>query len=55
LRVIEHGQAFLPGYLIETADSGLFVYMARAAERVLRRGLPTGPRDTRDDRRGRKV
>jgi hypothetical protein len=33
LRVIQHGEAFLPTYLIETADSGLFVYTARAAER----------------------
>jgi hypothetical protein len=54
LRVIEHGQAFRPGYLIETADRGLFVYIARAAGQVLRRGLPTGPRDTPHDRRGRK-
>ena len=33
LRVIQHVEAFLPAYLIETADSGLFVYTARAAER----------------------
>jgi hypothetical protein len=33
LRVMQHGEAFLPAYLIETADSGLFVYTARAAER----------------------
>jgi hypothetical protein len=33
VRVIQHGEAFLPAYLIETADNGLFVYTARAAER----------------------
>ncbi|SRR5712691_5337744 len=33
LRVIKLGQAFLPAYLIENADSGLLVYTARAAER----------------------
>jgi len=33
LRVIGQRDAFLPAYLIETADSGLFVYTSRAAER----------------------
>jgi hypothetical protein len=33
LKVIQHGEAFLPAYLIETADSGLLVYTARAAQR----------------------
>ena len=33
LRMVKVGDAFLPMYLIETADSGLLVYTARAAER----------------------
>lgn len=33
LRVIQERNAFLPAYLIETADSGLLVYTAVAAER----------------------
>src|SRR6185437_16074244 len=33
LRLVKLGHAFLPTYLIETADSGLLVYTARAAER----------------------
>jgi hypothetical protein len=33
LTVVGHQPAFLPGYVIETADSGLLVYTALAAER----------------------